>query len=965
MLLAALCMLGMSGLAVLAQSTTKAEIYGTVTDQNGEALPGVVVTATSDALIGQRSAVTNEKGAYRFPLIPAGAYTLTYTFTGFRTAEVNGVSAKVGEKTLQDQTLEPSTLEEALVVTADTPLTDNHSTDSKTTFDAQQLETIPTLSRSVQDVAKFVPGVTGVRMDTVNGGENGLPNIRAGGQEGNQYVVDGLSSRSSQGFGAGINQNFDSIDSLLIVSDPFSPEYGKSLGGAINVVTKSGGNEFSGEIGYQYRDDSMEADREPIQNPSSVTGFEREKLWANVGGYFIKDKLWFFVSYNSTEPTNLSAGADPRPIRAENMVNLDGSPVGMDFIVQEYPDGASTSDNDQIFVKLTYNIAENQELSFSYLDRDFASVTQSGRPLAYGAGAVKAERWRVNYNMISDYGVLEIKAGHQETDSLSAGVTDFGVAARNNTTISQNFGNRSRYDSTLTERDDYAVKFTGFWDTNSFGSHEFSLGVDYEEFITRWSRNATGASEVVFQDGFTDGVDFNFVYYQDLSDPNNPLIYVDASGTPIQVPSQLTQRRNAQDNNDVDGHGFFIQDRMTLNNWTFMLGIRTDQAEVFNDLGDSVWKWDYSDFISPRLSVIYDLHNDEEHVFKFGYGLFKDTSTTRVAEFFNARGGNAFRQYNWSGDMTHTFTEASLHDPANWTFNLEQSSETSPFDTDPAGIAPNENERFLLEYNWRIKPTLAFTTRYVNGESTGLLEDVQVFDNPGTPDVSPHFFLGNFNDKRRDFESLDFIFNGSVGKILNYYVGVTFSNVEGTNPGNFENETLNNPGGSGNYVGVFGDGVPSDGSAFGDFWHDLFSGLGGVGLGDEGWYGNLSDSVDTALNFVGNWSLPWELDLVTTLQYVDGYFYTLKGFQDAYGGYFTFPETRGSRSTSGTYWLDLSLARNFKFGNRHNIALRVDAFNIFDEQEPISVVEENTIDFETPFARQEPRAFQVGVQYKF
>jgi outer membrane receptor for ferrienterochelin and colicin len=948
------------GTAAFAQYT-KGEVYGTVTDQNGEALPGVVVTATSDALIGQRSAVTNEKGSYRFPLLPSGGFTLTFTFTGFRTAEVKGIQVTIGEKTQVNQTLEPSTLEEALVVTAERPMTDASTTDSKTVFDAEQLDSIPTLARDVADVAKFVPGVTGVRMDSVNGGEGGLPNIRGGGQEGNQYVVDGLSSRSTQGFGVGINQNFDSIDSLLVVSDPFSPEYGKALGGAINIVTKSGGNEFSGEAGYQFRDDSLEADREPVQASNTVTGFERKKFWANAGGYFVKDKLWFFVSYNQTEPTDKSAGATPRTIGAENMVFQDGSPATSDFIVQEFPDGATTSENKQIFAKLTFNISESQELSLSYLDRDFSGVQASGRPLAYGASANDSNRWRLNYNWIGDWGVLELKAGQQETDTLSAGVTDFGVAARQNVTISQAFGNRSRYDNTLTDREDYAAKFTGFLDTANFGSHEFSLGVEFEKFKTRWTRNVTGANELVFNDGFTDGAQYEFIY----ATTDEGQIIIDQSGTPIQIPSKLTQRRKAQDNNDVEGNGFFIQDRITYNNWTVMLGVRTDKSEVYNDVGTRVWEWSYSDFVSPRVSILYDLNSDEKHVFKFGYGIFKDTATTRVAEFFNERGGNAFREYLWVGPDSRTFTEAELADPNNWVFNLEQSAESSPFDTDPAGLDPNDNERFLLEYNWRINPTLAFTTRYVNGKSSGLLEDVQVLDNPGTPDVSPHFFLGNFNDKVRDFESFDFIFNGSVGKLLNYYVSLTFTDSTGTNPGNFENETLNNPGGSGNYVGVFGDGVQSDGSQFGDDWAALFSGLGGVGIGDEGWEGNLSDSVDTSLNFVGNWNLPWDLELVSTVQYVDGYFYTLKGFQGAYGGFFTFPEGRGSRSTDAAYWLDLSLARNFKFGNRHNLQLRVDAFNILDEQEAISVVEEDTIDFETPFARQNPRAFQFGVQYKF
>jgi len=964
-LLTGLFALALSGLTTLAQSTTKAEIAGTVTDQNGEALPGVTVTADSSALQGQRIAVTAEQGNYRFSLLPAGEYSLVFTFTGFKTAEVKNVITKVGERTQINQTMEISNVADTIVVTADTPLTDTSTTDTKATFKAKDLEAIPTLTRSVQDVAKFVPGVTGVRMDSVNGGENGLPNIRAGGQEGNNYVVDGLSSRDSQGFGGGINQNFDSIDSLLIVSDPFSPEYGKTLGGAINVVTKSGGNEFSGEVGYQFRDDSMEAEREAVLNPNTTTGFERNKLWANVGGYFIKDKLWFFLSYNSTEPTNNSAGADPRVLSAASLVNLDGTPVGQDFVVQEYPDGKSTTDTDQIFLKLTYNINENQDLTVSYLDSDFNFVTGSGRPLAYGAGNTQSERIRANYSLISEYGVLEVKAGRQESDALSAGVTDFGIASRYNTTIAQNFGNLSRYDHTLTQRDDYAVKFTGFLDTASMGSHEFSLGVDYEKFITRWSRNNTGYDEVVFQDGFTDGAAYNFAYFVDNSDPNNPLFYVDANGAPIIVPTTLTQSRNAQDNNDVKGHGLFLQDRITLNNWTFMLGIRTDQAEVFDDLGNKIWKWDYADFISPRLSVIYDLNNDEKHVFKFGYGIFKDTATTRIAEFFNARGGNSYRQYNWIGAGDRTVTDAELHNPDNWAFNFEQSPSASPFDTDPAGLKPNDNERFLLEYNWRVTPTLAFTSRYVQGESTGLLEDVQVLDNPGTPAVSPHFYLSNFDDKRRTFESIDLVFNGSVGKLLNYNLGVTLTDVKGTNPGNFENETLNNPGGSGNYVGIFGDGVLSDGSPAVDTYAAFFNGLGGVGLGDQGWYGNLSDSVDTSVNFIGNWSLPLDIDLATTLQYVDGFFYAKKGYQPAYGGYYTFPEGRGSRSTDATYWLDLSLARNFRFANRHNVALRIDAFNVTDEQKAISVVEESTLSFETPFARQNPRALQFGVQYKF
>jgi len=184
-------------------------------------------------------------------------------------------------------------------------------------------------------------------------------------------------------------------------------------------------------------------------------------------------------------------------------------------------------------------------------------------------------------------------------------------------------------------------------------------------------------------------------------------------------------------------------------------------------------------------------------------------------------------------------------------------------------------------------------------------------------------------------------------------------------PGNFEPATPTSSTGNGNVVSAFGDAVPSDGTSFGDYWAALFQGLGGVGIGDEGWYGPLSDATDTALHFIGNWSLPFRLDLETGLQFVDGFHYSRKGYQAAYQDYFTFPEGRGTYTTAATYWLDLSLSRRFSLGNRQQVSLRLDTFNLTDQQRPISTVEEDTDAFGEPYARQSPRAFQFGLQYKF
>ncbi|PIE01631.1 MAG: hypothetical protein CSA81_10745 [Acidobacteria bacterium] len=949
----AFCLLLFFSIPTLAQTTT-GEITGVVTDGNDNPLPGVVVLIRGDRMQGERSEVTSNEGTYRFPLVPRGKYDLTFTMAGFKTVTLTGVAVNIGAKSNLKTKLVPASVKETITVTAENPLVDSSTTDSRFELDADTLEQIPTLSRSIEDVVKLTPGVTGVRMNSVTGGEGGLPNIRGGGQEGNQYVIDGLSSRGSMGFDNVVPQNFDSIDSLEIISDPFSPEYGKAMGGAINVVTKSGGNEFFGEAGYQYRDDSLEADREPVQASNTTTGFDRNKLWANVGGYIIKDKLWFFLSYNKDEPTNESAGAPPRIISASDLVNADGSPYGSDYTVYNFLDGTRETTNDQLFYKFTYNINPNHNIAFSGTNIDRDMVNTTGHEDLWSSSKTEGSRYRLNYNAIlGDIGSLEVKYGVQKNDYTSGGYKDKSIAQRLISTIAWNYGNRSRYDEQVEEREDLAAKFVGFFDTDSLGSHEVSIGFEVEEFKTDWTMGNTGYGEDIFDDTFNEGVRFVF----DYATTEDGQIVMDANGQPILIPSSMKEKRNSYNNNKVKGNGFFIQDRVTLNNWTVMLGVRADKSTIYDDTGKQIWSWDYSNFFSPRVSVIYDIFDDEKHIVKAAYGIFKDTATTRIAEFFNRNGGNAYREYNWLGGENPS--EAELHNPDNWELIHEQSSESTPMDFDP-DIEPNENKRYLLEYNYQYSPKHAFTTRYTNVKSRDLIEDIGVMTDDGYA-----FYLANYEDKKRDFESLDLIFSGRVKNFFDYTFSYTWTDSKGTNPGNFENETLNNPGGSGNYVGVFGDHIHSDGSDLGDYLDFLTDGLGGRGHGDEGWYGKLSDSVDHAVNFVGNFNLPWDIKVATALQWIDGYFYTKKDFQAIYQGFFVFTEGRGSRKTPSTYWLDLSATKSLKIKDRHEITFRLDVFNVTDQQEAISMVEENTVDFNKIYARQNPQALQLGIHYKF
>ena len=279
----------------------------------------------------------------------------------------------------------------------------------------------------------------------------------------------------------------------------------------------------------------------------------------------------------------------------------------------------------------------------------------------------------------------------------------------------------------------------------------------------------------------------------------------------------------------------------------------------------------------------------------------------------------------------------------------------------------------MFEYNWRINPEHALTVRYTKANASDLLEDIAYIGDDGWD----YWELYNMKMKRRDYRSIDVEFNGKFGTWMDYMFSYSWQDAQGTNPGNFENETLNNPGGSGQYIGVFGDRVIWDNGAlsgygpfrgYADYTEWVVAATAGLGndqVGDEGWYGHLSDVPMHSVNFVGNFHLPKDFNITTAVQWNSGFYWTKKGFQDLYGAYFTFPEGRGSRRTSSLLWIDVTVTKDFRIWNDHFLQLRLDVFNMLNAQQPISFVEEDTIDFGKPFARQEPRAIQVGILYRF
>ncbi|MGB9836435.1 MAG: carboxypeptidase regulatory-like domain-containing protein [Candidatus Saccharicenans sp.] len=219
-----------------AQITQTGTLNGTVYDQDKQPLPGVTVSLKSPALMGTMEMVTTERGHYRFPALPPGEYTVTFKLSGFKTLVREGIKVNVGVTTTLDVTLEQSAIEESITVTGQAPTVDIQRTSMTASLTKEILQSLPA-ARNLGAFFNMAPGVTS---STVHGSS----------ERDNTYNIDGVNVTDPvTGTQAG-NFGMDIMEELSIQTGGLPAEYGSVRGGVVNVVTKSGGNNFSGSASF-------------------------------------------------------------------------------------------------------------------------------------------------------------------------------------------------------------------------------------------------------------------------------------------------------------------------------------------------------------------------------------------------------------------------------------------------------------------------------------------------------------------------------------------------------------------------------------------------------------------------------------------------------------------------------------------------------------------------------------------
>jgi len=334
----------MSGL--LAAQAPTGKIIGTVTDDEGTPLPGITVEATSPKMIGKSAVITDENGVYRIFALPPGEYTITYTLEGFNTVIRQDIFIRLEQTITVDIEMTPGTIEEQITVLGRSPLIDVKSTYKGMILNREMFELLPR-GRNFDTLVTAVPGVNvepwlgGISVDGASGAEN-------------VYYIDGTDITLMVTGTRGQSAAFEFVEEIQIKASGYQAEYGGALGGVINVITRSGGNEFHGEIIGYYSGSALNGkDRNILRlKPEDVTQAEyvnyqdlygkdkenRYEVGFSLGGYVIKDRLWFFGSYlpvfnRITRPAYFTVDDSQRDSKQKTdyqnfQVKLTAQPIG-------------------------------------------------------------------------------------------------------------------------------------------------------------------------------------------------------------------------------------------------------------------------------------------------------------------------------------------------------------------------------------------------------------------------------------------------------------------------------------------------------------------------------------------------------------------------------------------------------------------------------------------------------------
>lgn len=598
--LSALCAL-LLALPALSQGIPSGVLSGRVTAQDGSPLPGVLVTVTSPALQGARTATTSENGEYNIPLLPPGEYQLTYELEGFLSPQ-QGVKISAAQTTRVDAEMAQATVSEEIVVTG-TYETISTSATAATTYEKEFVEQLP-MERNVRETVLLTPGASA--SGPASNARNGGISIAGSQSYENLFLVNGVvitENLRGQPFDLFIE---DAIEETTTSVSSISAEYGRFAGGVVNTITKSGGNEVHGSFRDSLTNQSWESETPLTREQTDELNNRYE---ATLGGWLWKDKIWYFL-----------AGRDFEQIgTAQTARTLIPFEEGRDQ--QRYEGKLTLSPFAGHRLTGSFIQIEEDELGNRFGQvLDTRSINNRSLPqelTAFNYSGVITENFFIEAQYSERQFTFE-NSGSKFTDRI------FGTLLVDTVTGERWWAPTFCGVCRPEERDNenLLAKASWFLSTESVGSHDISIGYDTFEDIRAADNHQSGSDYRIF---ISNTIIRGTELFPQLISGNTSTI---VQWNPILQSSLGTS---------FVTNSFYINDRWRLNdNLSFNVGVRYDE----ND-GEDASRQKVADDskVSPRLSVTWDPKADGNWIFNASYGEYVAALASTQANG-TAQGGN-------------------------------------------------------------------------------------------------------------------------------------------------------------------------------------------------------------------------------------------------------------------------------------------------------------------------------------
>jgi hypothetical protein len=296
--------------AAFAQLTT-ADILGTVSDPSGAVVPNATVVLTNLGTNEKRTTQSNGSGDYTFTLLPVGHYSISVKATGFESSKTPDLSVEAGDRARNDVHLQTGSENTVVEVSATTPLLQADNATVSSTVTAQAVQDLPLNGRNFVQLVALTPGANEGAGNSLSSG--GRPDDRRTNAAGlsvngqdeslNNWVVDGIDDNERVIGTIGVKPNIEGIQEITVETNSYAPEAGRTAGGVINIVTKSGTNKFHGSVYEYFRNDMFDA-RNFFQTTGPKPELRRNQYGASINGPIFHDRTFFTFDYEGYRNVN-------------------------------------------------------------------------------------------------------------------------------------------------------------------------------------------------------------------------------------------------------------------------------------------------------------------------------------------------------------------------------------------------------------------------------------------------------------------------------------------------------------------------------------------------------------------------------------------------------------------------------------------------------------------------------------